>query len=61
MNPTPAFSIASVMRSPVTSTLTPRAVKTSEAPEIDETDRLPCLATLAPAPAATSDAHVETL
>ena len=33
----------------------------SEAPEIEDTDRLPCLATLRPAPAATSAEQVETL
>ena len=44
-----------------TSILTPRAVSTSEAPDSEETARLPCLATGTPAPAATMAAQVETL
>ena len=44
-----------------TSILTPRACRTSDAPESDETERLPCLATGTPAPAATMAAAVETL
>src|SRR5262245_14387693 len=43
------------------SSLTPRVASTSEAPDIEETRRLPCLATLTPAPAAIRAAQVETL
>ena len=44
-----------------TSSLTPSAASTSEAPDSDDTERLPCLATWSPAPAATKAAQVETL
>ena len=44
-----------------TSSLTPSAVSTSEAPDSEETERLPCLAIGTPAPAATNAAQVETL
>ena len=44
-----------------TSSLTPSAVSTSEAPASDDTERLPCLAIFTPAPAAISAAQVETL
>ena len=40
---------------------TPSASRTSAEPHLDVNDRLPCLATTAPAPAATSAAAVETL
>ena len=61
MKPTPASLISRVMSPGGTSSLTPSAASTSEAPEIEDTERLPCLAILTPAPAATSDAQVETL
>ena len=40
---------------------TPRASRTSAEPEREVMERLPCLATLAPAPAATKAAAVEML
>ena len=42
-------------------TLTPSASKTSALPQVDETERPPCLATFAPAAAATKAETVETL
>ena len=61
MKPTPASATQRAMTSEGTSSLTPSADSTSEAPDMEETRRLPCLATLTPAPAATSAAQVETL
>ncbi len=43
------------------STLTPSAPRTSAEPERDETARLPCFATVTPAPATTNAAVVEML
>ncbi len=59
--PTPASRTARATVSTGTSILTPRAARTSEAPESEETERLPCFATFRPAPAATKAAQVETL
>ena len=53
MKPTPAWAMAREMTIGSTSILTPSAVSTSEAPDSDDTARLPCLATGTPAPAAT--------
>ena len=47
-------------RSGVISMSTPRSSSTSKAPEVDDARRLPCLQTVAPAPAATKQAMVET-
>ena len=41
--------------------LTPSAVSTSAAPELEDSARLPCLATGTPQPATTSAAAVEML
>src|SRR5438132_2352361 len=43
------------------STATPRAPRRSAEPQADDAERLPCLATRAPAPAATKAASVDTL
>ncbi len=43
------------------STVTPSVSRRSAEPQADVADRLPCLATRAPAPAATKAARVETL
>src|SRR5215510_288946 len=59
--PTPASSTHRTTLSNGTSILTPSADSTSEAPASDDTERLPCLAILTPAPAAISAAQVETL
>ena len=59
--PTPASLIAFATVSGLASTLTPSSVRTSDAPERDETRRLPCFATFSPAPAATMDDAVDTL
>ena len=61
MKPTPASAMAREMVTGGTSSLTPSAVRTSEAPDSEETERLPCLAMGTPAPAATIAAQVETL
>ncbi len=61
MKPTPAWAMEREMMIGSTSILTPSAVSTSEAPDSDDTARLPCLATGTPAPAATSAAQVDTL
>ena len=42
-------------------TLTPKASKTSALPQLDDTERPPCLATFAPAAAATKALTVDTL
>ena len=57
----PAAAIDREMTSGGTSILTPSAVSTSEAPESDDTARLPCLATGTPAPETMKAAQVETL
>ena len=44
-----------------TFTLTPKASSTSALPQVDDTERPPCLATLAPAAAATNALTVDTL
>ena len=61
MKPTPASAMAREMVTGGTSSLTPSAVSTSEAPDSEETERLPCFAMGTPAPAATIAAQVETL
>ena len=60
-NPTPASSMQRATRSGGRSSRTPAASSTSALPERPETERLPCFATLAPAPAATRAPAVETL
>ena len=59
MNPTPTSSMQRPMASGARSTRAPRASSTSALPQPEVTARLPCLATLAPAPAATNAAPVE--
>ena len=60
-NPIPILSTASPIRSSGTSIRTPSASSTSADPARELIDRFPCFATRAPAPAATSAAHVEML
>ena len=59
--PKPSSSIECSMRSAGSSSSNPSASRTSAEPEADETERLPCFATPAPAAAATSAAAVEML
>jgi hypothetical protein len=61
MNPNPCTSIERAMRSGESSRLKPSASITSADPEDEETARLPCFATAAPAAAATIPAAVEML
>jgi hypothetical protein len=61
MNPKPSSSIESAICAGVRSSRKPSSSRTSALPESDETERLPCLATPAPAAAATSAAAVEML
>src|SRR5260370_16751681 len=61
MNPIPAVLIQLLIVSGGISILTPRAVRTSAAPDRDDRARLPCLATGTPAPATMKAAHVEML
>ncbi len=57
----PISRIAAPMRSGGTSSEIPSASSTSAEPHLDEIERLPCLATCTPAPAATNAAAVEML
>src|SRR5262245_46674896 len=57
----PTWSMHWATRAGVRSRLTPSASTTSADPQRLETDRLPCLATLRPAPATTNAVAVETL
>src|SRR5204863_9757863 len=57
--PKPSSSIDRSIRSGGSSSSKPSASSTSADPELDETARLPCFATPAPAAAATSAAAVE--
>ena len=59
--PKPSSSIESAIRSGDSSSAKPSASSTSAEPDADETARLPCLATPAPAAAATRAAAVEML
>ena len=61
MKPKPSSSIDSAMRSAGRSSRNPSASSTSAEPDADETARFPCLATAAPAAAATTPAAVEML
>ena len=61
MKPKPSSSIERAIRSGGCSSLNPSASSTSAEPEADETARLPCFATPAPAAAATIAAAVEML
>ena len=61
MKTIPADSSARAITSCDTSMRTPRASRTSALPEREVNERLPCLAILAPAPAATKAAAVEML
>ena len=61
MKPKPSSSIERAIRSGGCSSEKPSASSTSAEPEADETARLPCFATAAPAAAATSAAAVEML
>src|SRR5262249_59422495 len=61
MKPRPQASMQRAMVSGAHSILTPSAVSTSAEPELDEIERLPCLATGTPAPATTKAAQVEML
>src|SRR5258708_6497719 len=61
MNPIPAVLIQLLIVSAGISILTPRAVRTSAAPNRDDRARLPCLATGTPAPATMNAAQVEML
>src|SRR5262249_51407145 len=61
MKPRPASLMQRVTSSGLRSILTPNAVKTSAAPDLDDSARLPCFATLSPAPAAMKAAQVEIL
>ncbi len=56
-----ASSRARVEHSGVASMLTPSAASTSDDPDRDDNERVPCLATFTPAPAATNAAAVEML
>ena len=59
--PTPASLTQRAIVAAGTSSLTPSSESTSEAPDLEETRRLPCLAIFTPAPAATNAAQVEML
>src|SRR5690349_18002010 len=61
MKPKPTSSMQRPTRSGSISTLTPSASSTSAEPDLLLLERLPCLATAQPAPAATSAAVVEML
>ena len=61
MKPKPSSSIDCAIRSGARSRLKPSASSTSADPDCDDTERLPCFATPAPAAAATSAAAVEML
>ncbi len=61
MKPTPTSSMQRATCSGVMLMLTPRASSTSALPDFDDTERPPCLATRAPAAAATKAAAVEML
>ena len=56
-----AYSMTKPIASGGRSMLTPSATRVSAAPDLDDSARLPCLAILRPAPAATSAAQVEML
>ena len=60
-NPTPTVLRQAPARSGGSEMLTPSALRRSALPLRLETERLPCFATVTPAPAATSDARVEML
>src|SRR5262245_55597219 len=61
MKPNPHPAIARATASGAHSMLTPSATSTSDEPEREEIERLPCLATGTPAPATTKAAQVEML
>src|SRR5712692_9418732 len=61
MKPSPSFSIACPVSAGVTPMWAPRASRTSALPDEEDTERPMCLATFAPAAAATNAAQVETL
>ena len=61
MNPTPTSRTQRATCAGVRSSRTPAASRTSAAPDLLETERLPCLATWQPAAAATNMLVVETL
>ncbi len=57
----PISSTLAATSSAVLLTLTPSASNTSALPQVEDTERPPCLATFAPAAAATKAETVETL
>ena len=61
MNPSPTSRMHSATCSGVSARFTPSPSSTSALPDFDDTDRPPCLATRAPAAAATNAAVVEML
>ena len=61
MNHIPNFSIISSATHVSDCRLKPKYSKISALPEIPDTERFPCFATLPPAPAITNDAAVEML
>jgi hypothetical protein len=60
MKPTPASAMQRSTPSGGRPILTPSAASTSEAPDLEEAARLPCLATGAPQAATMIEASVET-
>src|SRR5438132_959796 len=61
MKPTPVSPMQAATCAGVSRIFAPSASSTSALPDFDDTERLPCLATRAPAPAATNIAAVEML
>jgi hypothetical protein len=61
MNPMPTSWMQAAICSGLSMMLTPSASSTSALPDFDDTPRLPCLATLAPAAATTNIVAVEML
>ena len=61
MKPMPASLMQREISSGVSSILTPSAASTSAAPDLEDSARLPCLATGTPAPATMKAAQVEML
>src|SRR2546422_3162655 len=61
MKPTPVSPMQAATCAGVSRIFAPSASSTSALPDFDDTERLPCLATRAPAPAATNMAAVEIL
>ena len=61
MKPSPASAMQCEILSGGSSILTPSAASVSAAPDRELSARLPCLAILSPAPAATKAAQVEML